>query len=813
VTSCGHPSTCLHGRALARRLLRMYFKYRREVCPLSLSYDDHKELVLAKLVDERFQSVYGDLENAKPSGDGWMQACCPFHEDKNPSFGFNPTTGQWNCFSGCGKGDVFDFLMKSRTLPFKEVLTGISSELGLDKPSGESGEGTAYSYCDMDGLLLFQVVRSPGKKFWQRRPDGAGGWIKNTRGVERVLYHLPELLSRPNEPVYIVEGEKDADRLTSLGLLTTTSPGGAGKWSQSYSQVLVGRDVVILPDNDAPGREHAARVARSLRGQAKSSLIIKLPDVPEKGDVSDWLDAGGDSAKLKALVAQAEPWSPSVAVADHDLPAIETYDRPLRDIYDEAWVAVLAVNNPPKVFSSAGHLARLRNMGHGPEIEFMNKEGATGLLARSADWIRTKGDRILNVKPVKEAADELITTPHSDLPKLDAVIHTPVFDNMWRLISEPGFHPEARLWFHLEADAARYNIPAEPTEEDVQAGLSLILDDLLVDFPFIADSDRAHAVAALLLPFARRMFTGPTPIHLLEAPVAGTGKSLLAELISIIALGVIPGVTTLDNSEEETRKKLTAILSRGASVISIDNKKGRLASSQVAAAVTTEYWEDRLLGKTQIVRYPNQALWLVSGNNPSLSMEIARRCVRIRMDAGMEHPWEDRGQEFKHADIRGWAKTNRHDLVQAVLTLITHWIVSGAPTSSKSLGSFENWASVIGGMIEHFGLPDFLQDPENFYEAADPESGEWSAFILAWWEVHSDVAVTARDLHQLAVEKDMVGFAYAAQSEQLQRTRFGRSLSGLRDRRFGNHQVIVGKDSHKKVRTFRLVPVEKGLVT
>ncbi len=108
------------------------------------------------------------------------------------------------------------------------------------------------------------------------------------------------------------------------------------------------------------------------------------------------------------------------------------------------------------------------------------------------------------------------------------------------------------------------------------------------------------------------------------------------EQLSHPSLGISPGVTTLTNNEEETRKKLTAILGRGTPVITIDNKEGGLASSQVAAAITSEFWEDRLLGKTQMVRYPNQALWLVSGNNPNLSMEIARRCVRIRLDTGDE---------------------------------------------------------------------------------------------------------------------------------------------------------------------------------
>ena len=773
-------------------------------------WGDFKDQVLARLIEEKFTSVYGDLQKAKLSGDGWMQACCPFHKDTNPSFGFSPKTGQWACFKGCGKGDVFGFLERRQERSFRDVMLGLGERFDIEPPAGDDADKITYDYTDEAGNLLFQVVKSPGKKFWQRRPDGNDGWINNRNDVDPVLYRLPQLLSHPDDPVYIVEGEKDANRLASLGLVATTSPGGAGKWRKKYATVLTDRDVVILPDNDAPGREHAVQIARSLSGKARSVRIVELPDLPAKGDVSDWLDAGGDRDKLEALVDQARPVSDDdEPVVPDQLPTIETHDRPLRDIYDDAWSVVLAANDPPKVFNSAGLLARLRDMGHGPQIEFLNKESTTGLLARSADWVRTRGDNVLNVKPVKEAADELITTPHADLPKLDAVIHTPIFDDMWKLISEPGYYPKTRLWLHQETGAVPYSVPHDPTEDDVQAALSLLLRDLLVDFPFTADSDRAHAVAAILLPFTRRMFNGPTPIHLIEAPVPGTGKTLLADLIAIIALGVIPGVTTLTRNEEETRKKLTAILSLGPSVISIDNQEGGLASSQVAAAITAEFWQDRILGKSQIVRYPNQALWLVSGNNPNLSMEIARRCVRIRMDAGRERPWER--TEFKHPDIREWAKNHRHELVQAVLVLIRHWVVSGDPYGDQTLGSFENWSRTIGGMLKRFGVSGFLEDAEEFYETADPESGEWAAFVATWWETHRDAPLSARDLLQLAQDHDLVGFAYAGKTDRSQLTRFGMKLAGLRDRRFDDYRVVVGKDAHKKVKIFRLVILNKEL--
>ncbi|MBF6022860.1 AAA family ATPase [Lysobacter niastensis] len=161
----------------------------------------------------------------------------------------------------------------------------------------------AYDYFDESGELLYQVVRKPGHKFLQRQPEGSG-WAWNLKGVTPVLYRLPELLARPTDTVFVVEGEKDADNLAALGLLATTNSGGAGKWRDAYADVLTGRDVVVLPDNDAPGRAHAEAIVASLAGKARGR-VVELPGLRSKGDVSDWLAAGGTREALLALCAES----------------------------------------------------------------------------------------------------------------------------------------------------------------------------------------------------------------------------------------------------------------------------------------------------------------------------------------------------------------------------------------------------------------------------------------------------------------------------------------------------------------------------
>jgi predicted P-loop ATPase len=156
-----------------------------------------------------------------------------------------------------------------------------------------------YDYRDERGALLFQVVRKPGHKFFQREPDGTPG----IKGVRRVIYRLPQLLGSDGlEPVFICEGEKDADNLARLGFVTTTNPGGAGKWREEYSVFLSDRDCIILPDNDQPGIEHAAVVERLLHGHAHSVKILRLPGLGDKEDVSDWIARGGTADMLRQLV-------------------------------------------------------------------------------------------------------------------------------------------------------------------------------------------------------------------------------------------------------------------------------------------------------------------------------------------------------------------------------------------------------------------------------------------------------------------------------------------------------------------------------
>lgn len=243
-------------------------------------------------VDEVLRS----FRNVKKTGAQEWIVECPAHEDETPSLSIGEKDGKvlLHCHAGCRTEDV----LRAAGLSMSDLGGGKKTDLGKVVAT--------YDYRDEGGTLLYQIVRSEPKKFLARHPDGKGDWVWDLKGVRRVLYRLPELVAASSDNlVFIPEGEKHVDRLVSLGLVATTNPLGAGKWRPEFNEFLRGRQVVILPDNDEPGREHAAQVAQSLEGVAASVMILDLEGLPEKGDIINWLDAGHTKDELLASVKNA----------------------------------------------------------------------------------------------------------------------------------------------------------------------------------------------------------------------------------------------------------------------------------------------------------------------------------------------------------------------------------------------------------------------------------------------------------------------------------------------------------------------------
>ncbi|CDI01172.1 putative Phage/plasmid primase, P4 family [Candidatus Competibacter denitrificans Run_A_D11] len=231
------------------------------------------------------------------SGDAY-KARCPCHEDHNPSLSVK-MNGRLllHCFAGC---------------PYDHIIAAL--DLTPGPSTGPRQIVATYCYRDAAGLEVRQKIRYAPKDFRIRHRGPAGEWIYKAGPGPAVLYRLPELRQAIAQgvTVFVVEGEKDCDRLAAGGLIATTNIEGAAKpdqkakWRREYTTQLAGAArVVLLPDHDEPGRAHMAYIAHALRGQVGEVRRLELPGLPAKGDVSDWLNQGHTLEELQALAATA----------------------------------------------------------------------------------------------------------------------------------------------------------------------------------------------------------------------------------------------------------------------------------------------------------------------------------------------------------------------------------------------------------------------------------------------------------------------------------------------------------------------------
>ena len=252
---------------------------------------------------KNWELFHSKLQQVKPTSNG-IEALCPAHDDKTASLSARLETEKiiLTCHTGCSFDAVVSALGMQESQFFAQE----------EKTQPKTIEDVSR-YEDKDGGHVMDVVRFKPKDFRPRRPDGK--WI--LEGVERVPYRLPQMLTgiKEGRDIILLEGEKDCDNAEKIGLVATTFAGGAGKWREEYSKLFQNAKVVCLPDNDPAGRKGMNLIASQITQVAKSVHWLELPDIPEKGDLSDWLGIeGNDLEKFNALIrTTAVQWTSDLA--------------------------------------------------------------------------------------------------------------------------------------------------------------------------------------------------------------------------------------------------------------------------------------------------------------------------------------------------------------------------------------------------------------------------------------------------------------------------------------------------------------------
>lgn len=280
-----------------------------------------------------------------------FKARCPAHDDKIQSLSVR-VGAKGQLYVRCHAGGLckLDTILAKMGCVMDDLFPDNKRFLKSERDSVMSRPPIVYQYRDADNRLLFEALRKEPKGFMQRRPNPDFNpsepvsretnpeYIYNLEGINPVLYRLPELLSAlaktPDKTILVVEGEKDVETARMVGIVATTNPMGAGKWRPEYSLSLKGANVVVIPDNDEPGKAHARTVCESLKGIARTVRYLELPGLKDKEDFSDWWNnesgtADGKKLKLKGLVGNASIYGTAEKTVPVTSPADTTEVKPL----------------------------------------------------------------------------------------------------------------------------------------------------------------------------------------------------------------------------------------------------------------------------------------------------------------------------------------------------------------------------------------------------------------------------------------------------------------------------------------------------
>jgi len=464
------------------------------------------------------------------------------------------------------------------------------------------------------------------------------------------------------------------------------------------------------------------------------------------------------TAEAKAIPDSVEEMRQAAAaiIADEQakfnkpvLPTVTVNNRQLRDSTAEAVAALHAANNPPEIFVRMGELVRIQVDEDGrPIIKELSEAGVRYHLTHAADFVRETKEESIKVSPPRDLVQNTMAAPDLPFPPLRGIVEVPVLRPNGSILATPGYDSVTGLYYRPAPGLITPPILMSPGQKHAVEAALFIYNELLGDFPFVDQSSRANALAALMTPIVRHAIPGRVPAGINTATKAGTGKTMMQEMIGAISTGrwtPMYNPPLKKDNDAEWGKVITAALLKGSTIICFDNVDGLLQSPSLSSAITAKVYRGRILGLSKTVEIPVNVSWFINGNNVRLGGDLPRRCYWIRLDAKMSRPWERKG--FKHKDLGAWVMENQGQLITALLTMARSWFVAGCPKpKSPKLGSFESWCDTVGGILQFAGITDFLGNQEKMYELSDVEGQEWEMFLLAWQERYGDAVVLVKEL-------------------------------------------------------------------
>ena len=388
------------------------------------------------------------------------------------------------------------------------------------------------------------------------------------------------------------------------------------------------------------------------------------------------------------------------------------------------------------------------------------------------------------------------------IPPIVGIIAAPTLRPDGTLLDSPGYdYPTGLLY--LPGGTKFPDIPHNPTHEDAIEAMAE-LEEPFVDFPFSTKSDKAAILSSILALVCRAAIAGPVPLFAVRATTAGSGKTLLADLCSIIGTGrAAPKFAQAEKPEEE-RKRLLAVAMEGDQVLCIDNVVHPLGTGPLDMALTGGTVKDRVLGITGNAEAPFRPVCYATGNNLQVRGDTGRRIIPVDIDPRCERPELRSG--WKHANIQKWVTDNRPRLVAAALTVCRAHALAGYPEDGLTpLGSFEDYSRVARAAVVWAGYPDPCANSERVRSESDPELDTLRNLLHAWQNHCADRVVTLRDIceevddpigEQSRALNNSITEATAGRSRGSTATQLGYVLRKYRGRMVDGLRFENGERSH-----------------
>lgn len=505
--------------------------------------------------------------------------------------------------------------------------------------------------------------------------------------------------------------------------------------------------------------------ARALAGEGYGSqvlaLVPDLEDVPPPGDEhappvhpdAKHIDIGPTVERdhQRKIIRITTDIKPTVDAAEDAIMSM-----PRRNLYQRSGVLVrIARDSAP---AAKGH----ERPPGAIVIKPAPKAYITEMCSRSATWWSlTKADaakwkdldkeeKELKFKelwtkklPPAWVIECLMERGQWSFPPIMGIISAPTMRLDGSILNKPGYDYETGL-LYLPGDVKFPEIKDSPTREDATEALNFLKEPFL-DFPFQAQSDISASLCSTMALVCRAAIAGPVPLFAIGATAAGTGKSLLADIVALIGTGRVAPKWSQSQTEDEERKRLFAIALEGDPVLLIDNVTRSLGTGTLDMALTSSSIKDRVLGISGTAEAPFRPVVFATGNNMQVKGDTGRRIVPIDMDAKCERPEMRTG--WKHPELITWVKSNRAELVAATLTACRAYAVAGYPSMElRPMGSFEDFARVARSAIVWAGFADPIEGRERLRREGDPELEALRLLMVAWNSCHGSRAMILRDI-------------------------------------------------------------------